>query len=268
MKKHFYAAMLIGCAVALGGCGGENPKETPETSVPAAESSAPSAETPSPSTETLTEPDSTPPEDVQSSPPSTISAYFLAGEKLWKSDKEYGNDRTVFVSEAREELLSQRQELESGTDYEVTITDEENFAETGNFTLSLPLDDGSTYVLEGSMEQYSIFFGGACRLGDTIYLGTGVSSEPPYALDIETQVLRDCGEEYETLESIYSEYLQDHPENADLRIWYLQPVAQLEECTIYLASISEAMDTDTRAVIYAAFDENRFLRAYLLLTDD
>lgn len=259
MKKHFCAVMLIGCAVALGGCGGEPPKETPETSVPATEFS--------PGTEAVTEPDSAPPEDTQSSPPATISAYFLAAEKLWKSDEKYGEDRTVFTGDEaiREELLSQRQELE---DYEVAVTDEENFAETGNFTLSLPLDDGSTYVLEGSMEQDSIFFGGACRLGDTIYLGTGVSSEPPYALDIETQVLRDCGEEYETLESIYSEYLQDHPESADLRIWYLQPVAQVEECTIYLASISEAMDTDTRAVIYAAFDENRFLRAYLLLTDD
>lgn len=208
--------------------------------------------------------DTAPPEEEQAVP-ATVAAYLSAADALWRSDQEHADYRTAYGNES----LDQHRAVNLEKDYNCEIILSEDFAETGDFTLSLSVDgtDDGLYVLEGNQTHASIVFGEAYRLGNILYLGTNCSEAPPFALNLETKTLTDCKEEFETLQRLYADYLQCQPENTDLYIQCLHPMAQVDSCLIYLATISETTDTDIRAVIYAAFDEFHSLRAYLLLTE-
>lgn len=270
MQKHLYVVIALLCTMTITACGSnvpekieaaEAPPPTPEPSAPSAE--APSSDTASAITTDTASPENSP-ENIQTFP-ATVAAYLNAAETLWKSDQEHVDYRMAFGNE----VLDQRQTVDLAKDYGCEITMSEDFAETGKFTLALSVDGtaDNLYVLEGDQAHASIVFGGAYKLGNTLYLGTGLSDGPPFALNPETKKLTDCHQEYETLQKLYNDYLQGQPEITDLRIQYFHPIAQVDNCLIYLATISEAMDTDTRAVIYAAFDPSRSLKAYLLLTE-
>lgn len=266
MRKRFFISIIMFCVITVTACGREIPQKIKATEIPspAPNSPAPSTEVPSSDTAPVKPAGTDLSEDVQTFP-ATVAAYLNAAEALWKSDQEHVDYRMAF----NHENLDQRQEVALEKDYGCEITMSEDFAETGRFTLSLSVD-GTTdnlYVLEGNKAHTSIVFGSAYKLGDTLYLGTGLSDGPPFALNLETKVLTDCQPEYETLQKLYNDYLQRQLENTDLHIQYFHPIAQVENCLIYLAAVSEAMDTDTRAVIYAAFDSTRSLKAYLLLTE-
>lgn len=195
--------------------------------------------------------------EVPQAVPTTIAAYLSAAEELLQSEDPYDDGGILF----------QGREVDLEKDYSGEITLAEDFAETWNFTLSLSVDGtpDNLYVLDGNSDYASIVFGEAYKLGNTLYIGNGVAGEPPFALDLETKTLTDCKKEYETLESLFSDWLQEHSEDMNLRIWYCYPTACVEDCLMYKAVISEDMDTEARAVIYAAFDKSHSLREYLLL---
>ncbi len=266
MRKRFLIAVIMLCTITVAACGREMPPKIEAAKIPspAPNSPAPSNEVPSSDTEPVKSAGTALPEDVRTFP-ATVAAYLNAAEALWKSDQEHVDYRTAF----NHENLDQRLDISLEKDYNGEIILSEDFAKTGRFTLSLSVDGSADnlYVLEGNKAHASIVFGGAYRLGDTLYLGTGLADAPPFALNLETKMLTDCQKEYDTLQKLYSDYLQGQPESADLRIQYFHPIAQVENCLIYLAAVSESMDTDTRAVIYAAFDSTRSLKAYLLLTE-
>lgn len=266
MRKRFFIAIIMFCAIAVTACGREVPQkiEAAEMPSPAPNSPAPSNEVPSSDTEPVKSAGTALPEDVRTFP-ATVAAYLNAAEALWKSDQEHIDYRMAF----NHEYLDQRQDISLEKDYDGELILSEDFDETGKFTLSLSVGKtaDNLYVLEGNKAHASIVFGGAYKLGDTLYLGTGLADGPPFALNLETKMLTDCQKEYDTLQKLYSDYLQGQPENTDLHIQYFHPIAQVENCLIYLAAVSESMDTDTRAVMYAAFDSSRSLKAYLLLTE-
>lgn len=231
MKKCFYVALALFCSMAVTGCGKEVPQDSGEISTALIEE-----------TQTI---------------PTTIAAYLSAAEELLQSDDPYDDGGIIF----------QGRKVDLDKDYDCEIILPEDSAETWDFTFSLSVDGtpDNLYVLEGNRDYYAIMFGEAYRLGNTLYIGTGVAAEPPFALDLETKTLTDCKKEYETLESLFADWLQGHPEDVTLHIWYCYPIARVEDCLMYIAVISEYMDTDTKAVIFAAFDESRSLRAHLLL---
>lgn len=244
MRKYLCLAIAILCTATVTACGSNIPEKI---------EAAPAITT-----------DIASPESIQAFP-ATVAAYLSAAETLWKSAQEHVDYRMA----SGNEVLDQRQTIDLAKDYDCEITMSEDFAATGKFTLSLSVDGtaDNLYMLEGDQAHASIVFGGAYRLGNTLYLGTGLSDGPPFALNLENKTLTDCHQEYETLQKLYNDYLQEQPEKSDLRIQYFHPIAQTDNCLIYQAAISEAMDTDARAVIYAAFDPFRSLKAYLLLTE-
>lgn len=267
MRKGFFVAITLLCAMAVTGCGREAPENSEgsyrkNASNPSVETAPPDAGTDD-SSDTGSV-DTAPPKEEQTAP-ATVAAYLSAAETLWRSDQEHIDYRMAFGNGN----LDQRREVNLEQDYNCEIILPEDFTETWNFTFSLSVDGtpDNLYVLEGNRDYVSIVFGGAYKLDNTLYIGTGSSDCPPFALDLETKTLTDCRKESEILQNLYADWLQGQPENLDLRIQYYNPIARVDGCLIYLATISEAMDTDTRAVIYAAFDESRSLRAYLLLTE-
>lgn len=272
MKKHLYTTLTALFTIVLIGCGGEIPQDSEESCQNGA--SYPSVEAALPASGTVdlsdtdsgnTNPADTAPSEGEQAVPATVAAYLSAAEALWRSGQEHVDYRTAYGNEA----LDQRQTVNLEKDYGCEIILPEDFAETQVFTLSLSVDgtDDGLYVLEGDPDHVSIVFGEAYRLGNTLYMGTNISDTPPFALNLETKALTDCQKEHETLQRLYADYLRGQPENTDLQIQCLHPMAQVDGCLIYLAVISETMDTDTRAVIYAAFDEFHSMRAYLLLTE-
>ncbi len=266
MRKRFFISIIMFCAITVTACGREIPQKIKATEIPspAPYSPTPSTEVPSSDTEPVKPAGTALSEDVRTFP-ATVAAYLNAAEALWKSDQEHIDYRMAF----NHEYLDQRQDISLEKDYDGELILSEDFDETGKFTLSLSVGKtaDNLYVLEGNKAHASIVFGGAYKLGDTLYLGTGLADGPPFALNLETKMLTDCQKEYDTLQKLYSDYLQGQPENTDLHIQYFHPIAQVENCLIYLAAVSESMDTDTRAVMYAAFDSSRSLKAYLLLTE-
>lgn len=272
MNKSLYVTLALLCTVLITGCGRKIPQAPAESYHN--EASTSSAETALPAAGTInssdtgsddTEPADTAPPEEEQTVPATVAAYMSMAETLWRSDQEHIDYRTAYNNEA----LDQCRAVNLEKDYGCEIILPEDFAETGNFTLSLSVNgtDDGLFVLEGDQTQVSIVFGEAYRLGNILYMGTNISDVPPFALNLETKTLTDCKKEYETLQSLYADYLRGQPENTNLKIQRLHPMAQVDGCLIYLAAISEAMDTDTRAIIYAAFDEFHSLRAYLLLTE-
>lgn len=264
MKKCFCIAFAFFCSMVVSGCGKEIPQDSEGTyrqnaSNSSGETALPDAGIGKPSNTNSTDIDSsnTAPVEETQAIPATLAAYLSAAEDLLQGNDPYDDGGIIF----------QGQEVNLERDYDCEIILQEDFAKTGNFTFSLSVDGtpDNLYVLEGDKDYTSIVFGEAYKLGNTLYIGNGVAGESPFALDLETKILTDCKKEYETLESLFSDWIQGHPEDMDMRIWYCYPTAYVEDCLVYKAVISEDMDTDTCAVIYAAFDKSRSLRAYLLL---
>lgn len=264
MKKCFYVALALLCSMTISGCGKEVPQDS--RGVYRQEASNPSGETapldvgtgkPSDTSSNDIDPASTTLIEETRSIPTSIATYLSAAEELLQSDDPYDDGGIIF----------QGQEVNLEKDYNCEIILPEDFAETWNFTFSLSVDGtpDNLYELEGNRDYASIVFGEAYKLGNTLYIGTGLADELPFALNLETKTLTDCKKEYETMESLFSDWIQAHQEDMALRIWYCYPTACVDDCLMYKAVISEGMDTDTRAVIYAAFDEYHSLRAYLLL---
>lgn len=201
--------------------------------------------------------------------PETVAAYLSAVETLCKN---YMNgDGSWYDLRA----LSQIQEVNLDKDYGREIIMAEDFAETGNFTFSLYVDGNpnnqnpdNLYVLEGNEDYVQIVFGYDYKIGDLLYIGSGISQAPPFALNLETKTLADCEKEYETVRKLFADWLQGQEEDINLHIEFIYPIAYVDGCLIYEAHIKETIDTDTMGMIYAAFDESRSLRAYLLVMAD
>ena len=211
MRKRFFISIIMFCAITVTACGREIPQKIKATEIPspALYSPTPSTEVPSSDTEPVKPAGTALSEDVRAFP-ATVAAYLNAAEALWKSDQEHVDYRMAF----NHEYLDQRQDISLEKDYDGEIILSEDFAETGRVTLSLSVDGtaDNLYVLEGNKAHASIVFGSAYKLEDTLYLGTGLSDCPPFALNLETKVLTDCQPEYETLQKLYNDYLQGQPE--------------------------------------------------------
>lgn len=270
MRKKYHIITAIFCIMAATGCGraaagNSAPPDMTEAPSPSPEASVSSAETPPPAAENNIPVNSDLP-TAALTPPNTVADYLNMAEALWRSSREHVDYRTAYGNEA----LDQTQAIDLAKDYDCEVVLSEDFAETGNFTLSLSVDgtrDG-IYVLEGNNDYVSIVFGEAYLLENSLYMGTNVSDTPPFCLNLETKALTDCKKEYETLDRLFKDYLQGQPESTNLSIQCLHPMAQVDGCLIYLATISETSDTDIRGIIYAAFDKSRSLRAYLLLAPE
>ncbi len=197
--------------------------------------------------------------DEEQTVPTTIGDYLSVAEELWRKEKE-----GIFWNPI---IFQNWKEVDLKKDYGGEWSLAEDFAETGEFTLTLSVDGtpDNLYVLEGKNGEYnSIFFGGAYLLDGVLFVGTSVGV-PPYSLDLETRTLTDCQKEYEAVQNLYSDWLQGQPEDTGLRIHSFHPTAYIEDCLMYCATISEASDIESAAAIFAAFDKSRSLRAYLLL---
>lgn len=277
MRKCFCVAWIVLCGVAVIGCHRETLGDLPETCQE--EASGRSSET-MPLDDRFRETADSCPGGIAAAPggtqadtgpadssderetiPTTIGAYLSVAEELWEID----SDGIFWMSE----LIKQGQEdvnLDKEFDAELILA--EDFAKTGGFTLTLSVDEtpDNLYVLDGMNGEYSsIVFGGNYLLGDTLFLGVGSGEHPPYILDLETKTLTACQKESETVQNLFSDWLQGQPEGIRQRVSPICPTAYIDDCIIYRAAISEYMDTEKVAAIFAAFDESHSLRAYLFL---
>lgn len=281
MRKRFYILIIMFCGLTITGCGGETVSDNSEaaSSYSSAETELHESEADEIQDTTLEAESSDATSDEsgdnafteeEQAAPETVAAYLSAAETLWKSYFN-GDDGSWYALRA----LSQIQEVNLDKDYGREIIMAEDFAETGNFTFSLYVDGNpdnqnpdNLYVLEGNEDYVQIVFGYAYKLGDLLYIGSGISQESPFALNLETKTLTDCEKEYETVRKLFADWIQGQEEDINLRVEFISPIAYVDGCLIYEAYIKETMDTDTEGMIYAAFDESRSLRAYLLVMAD
>lgn len=237
MKKHFYsmAVAVMLCSFMAAGCGSKEDSGTSEG----------------------------------------VAAYLSEAEQLWQNYFQAEGDYPIW-DELADRGLIQAEEVNLAEEYGEELVFAEDYEETGNFTFTLYIDGNpdnqdpdNLYVLEGGSDYSQIWFGDACRVGGTLFVGARVPGEAPFALDLETKTLTACEKEYETARELFSDWIEEQSEEINLQVWYLNPVACVDGCLIYQGGIMEEMDDGSlEGVIYVAFDESRALQEYLLLVDD
>lgn len=125
--------------------------------------------------------------------------------------------------------------------------------------VQMPVGNPSSYQItafdDAQLKQYGFWFSEACRIGTKIYENQGVNT-PMWSVDLETKEIVCLEYVKETAETVAKdvakEFFAEKAWEEPFAIWYSIGY-QMDDVTVYQATVCEEMDLDSIFTLYLAF---------------